>query len=154
QAAKRPRGQSRIMRQLCPRIAAVGRLEHPRAWSAVPQQPRLAVDLPGRAVERIRVVVVDDQVNNAGAVVAKEDFLPHLAAVARAIDAALFVLAERMAERRDINDVRIRGMDAHASDGLRIVEAEVDPRLTRVVRSVNAVALEYVAAELDFPHAD
>jgi len=59
-----------------------------------------------------------------------------------------------MAERGDENDVRIRGIDADPSDGLRIGESNVLPGLARVGRLVHAIALHDVAAKFRLAHAD
>jgi len=57
-------------------------------------------------------------------------------------------------ERRDVNDVGIRGMHANASDGLSIHESHVFPGLAGVDSFVDAIALHDVAAQFGLTHAD
>src|SRR5205823_5556406 len=94
------------------------------------------------------------EVDRAGVLVGPEDFLPRRAAVARAEHAALRVRAVRMAERCGVDDVRVGRMHDHAADLLRIVEADVRPRLPAVGRLVHAVALGDVGAHVGLAAAD
>ena len=69
----------------------------------------------------------------------RQHALPGLAAVGGAIDAALLVRAERMAEHRGVGDVGIRRMDDHRADLARLLP-DVLPGLAGVGRFVDAVA--------------
>ena len=59
-----------------------------------------------------------------------------------------------MAERGDVDDVRVARMDDDAADLLRVVEADVRPRLPAVGRLVHAVALGDVGAHVGLAAAD
>ena len=61
-----------------------------------------------------------DQIHRARAIVLIEDLLPRLSAVARTEHAALRVRPVRMAQRRYVNDIGIRRIDANARNRLRI----------------------------------
>ena len=90
----------------------------------------------------------------AGVLVAKEDALPGLAAIARAIDAALLVRAMRVTERGDVDEIGILRVDAHLADVARLREAAVRPGLAAVGGLVDAVAVRDVAANRRLAHAD
>ena len=146
--------EARVARDLAPGVAAVGGLEDPRPLAAAPQAPRLAVHLPERRVQDVRIARVHDQVDRPGVFVAEEDLLPSSAPVAGPEDTALGVGPEGMAERRHVRAVGVGGMDADARDGVGVGEPEVPPTLPAVVRTVDAVALEDVGAQLHLAHAD
>src|SRR5581483_5811398 len=147
-------GQAGIAGDLGPVVAAIGGLAHAAAFAAAPQRPRAAIHLPQRREEYLRVVRIEREVDGADVVVAKEDALPRPAAVARPIDAALFVRAIRMAQGRGIHNIGIGGIDAQPRDHLRVLQADVCPGLAAVGRLVDAVALDGVAAQLGFAGAD
>src|SRR5262249_12467058 len=92
--------------------------------------------------------------NRAGVVVAVENLLPAFAAVLGAEDAAFLVRSVRMPERRDVHEIGFGGMDTDARDGRRVMEAHVQPRLSRVGRAVHAVSLHDVAPKLGLATAD
>src|SRR6185436_8656292 len=110
--------------------------------------PGRAARRPERGVDDVRVSGLEREVDRAGARVRAEDLLPARAAIARAKDAALRVRGVRMPERGDVDDVRVARMDDDAADLLRVVEADVRPRLPAVARLVHAVALGDVGAHV------
>ena len=122
--ASRLRGQT-VAGELGPVIAAVGRLEQAaaRAVRRRIDAPRRAPRLPERGVDHVRIARLEGEVDRAGVAVVRRAtrmLLPRRAAVARTEDAALRVRPVRMAERRDVDEVRIRRMDDDASDLLRV----------------------------------
>src|SRR5437016_5082072 len=97
---------------------------------------------------------IERKVDGAGMVVAIENALPVLAAIARAVNAAVLVRAVRMAERSYIHEVRIRGIDANARDGLRILQPNVLPGFAGIAGAIDAIALYGGCAQLGFTRAD
>src|SRR5207302_3056724 len=87
--AENPFRQPGVARDLGPVVAAVARLEDAAAGAAARHLPRVAVRLPQRRVDDLRVVGIENQLDRAGLVVAEQDLLPRLAAVLRPEDAAL-----------------------------------------------------------------
>jgi hypothetical protein len=69
-----------------------------------------------------------------------EDFLPGLAAVRGLEHPALRILRIGAAQRRHHHHIRIPRIDPQVADMLRLIQANVLPRLTRVCGFVNAVA--------------
>ena len=97
---------------------------------------------------------VDDDIHRPRLGTHIEDFLPGVAPIGGTKDPALLVVAVRMSERRDINDVGIGGVHANARDRLCIRQAQVPPGLAAVGGLVDAVALGDAAAELGLAHAN
>ena len=77
-----------------------------------------------------------------------------LAAVLCSENAALGVRPVRMSDRRDVDDVRIRRMNAHPPDLAAVGQADVRPRLSGVGRLVHAVAGGDVGAKARLAHSD
>src|ERR1051325_5081723 len=150
----RPFGQAFIARQLRPCVAAVRRFEDAGAGAAALQSPGLTDNLPESGVENIGVCRVEDEIDRARLVVTIENLLPGLAAVFRAEDAALSVRAEGVPERRDVDDIRVARVNAHAPYLPRVFEAHALPGLARVGRFVDAVAVRDIAANRRLAHAD
>jgi hypothetical protein len=71
-----------------------------------------------------------------------------LAAVGRAIDAAIFVRREGIAEGGDVNDVGIGGVDANGRDLAGVAQTGEGPSLARVRGFVDAAADRDVRADL------
>ena len=78
---------------------------------------------PKRRVDDSRVSAIDDQIGRPRLGALIEDFLPRVAAIRRAKDAALLVVAIDVAKRAHVDDVGVRRMDSDARDGLRFPEA-------------------------------
>src|SRR6185503_9567836 len=82
-----------------------------------------------------------------------EHLLPGLAAVFRAVDAALGVRSERVSEHGGEGDVGIGRVDDHRAD-LPLLLPDLRPGLAGVRRLVDAVARRDVAADVRLPRAD
>ena len=63
-------------------------------------------------------MLTQDEVDDAGLFVLEEDLLPGLATVLAAVDTAVLARPERVADRRYVDQVRIRRMDADADSSL------------------------------------
>ena len=97
---------------------------------------------------------IEGDVDAARVFVFVENFLPGLAAIGRAENAALCVRAIGMPQRRHENDVGIRRIDDDFADRARIPQANVLPGLAAIERLVNAVAVRDVAANAGFARSD
>jgi hypothetical protein len=137
-----------------PGRAAVVRHMQARAGAAGVEEPRPAAVLPHRGEEFVRVGRIDDQIRGADLVVHEEDFRPGPAAVDGFEDAAVGVLAPRLAHRRDPGDVGIARVENDAVNALGLVEAVVLPGLAAVDGFVDAVADGHGVARIAFTRAD
>ncbi len=97
---------------------------------------------------------IESYVDASGVLVFVENFLPGLAAVGGAENAALGVRSIGMAESSHENDIWIIGIDDDFADGAAVVQADVLPGLARVERLVDSIALGDVAADAGFAGAD
>ncbi len=134
-------------RDLGPAVAAVSRLPEAGALAAALEAVGRALRLPEGGVEDVRVVGVDRQVVAARAVTPMEHPLPGPTAVAGAEDAALRVASPGVAERRDVDDVGVAGVDDDVGDVAGVGEADVGPGAAAVGRLVDAVAVRDVRAD-------
>src|SRR5436190_19192295 len=116
------------------------------ARSAGELGPRMHLDLPRAGGEDTRVFRVHRESGAAGVLVDEQHAVPVRAAVGRAIDAALLLLARQASGRADEDDVGIGRVNEDARDAARLVEAGVRPRLPGVERSVDAVADDVAVA--------
>src|SRR5690606_20477642 len=97
--------QAGVAGDLLPGIAAVGGSPETGVLAARREEVRAAPGFPDRGVEDARVGRVHRQVDRAGLAALVQHQLPGLAAVFRAVDAALRVVAPDMAERRDVDQI-------------------------------------------------
>src|SRR5580704_4508745 len=97
---------------------------------------------------------IKSDINPAGVVVFVANFLPGLAAIVGAEDAALGVRPEGMPEGRNIDDVRIRGIDDDPANRSRIAQADVLPGLAPIERFVDSVTMRDVATNTSFASPD
>src|SRR5207245_2309219 len=125
----------------------------PAAGAAAGHLPRFAHGLPQRGVDDEGVVRVETDVDGAGLGVFLEHLLPVLAAVPGAVDAALRVGSEGMAQDGGEGDVRVARMHNHLGD-LALLLPDVLPVLAAVGRFVDAVADGDVAADVGLAGAD
>ena len=147
-----PVGQA-VLRELLPGVAAVARDVEAAAGAAALHVPREPPRLPEAGEEDVGVRGIDGDVGRAGVAVLLQDLLPRLAAVARAVDAALGVRAERVAEHRRERDVGVLRVHDHRAD-LPFLLPDVRPGLAGVGRLVDAVAGRDVAADVGLAGAD
>ena len=152
-AAQDARGKA-VARHLLPGGAAVTRAIHPAAGAAALHRPRLAVHLPHASPQHVRIARIHLDVNRAGLLIDEQHALPRLAAVPRAIDTALGIVAEGMAQRRDEHGVRIGRVDHHAADRLTVAQTGKLPGLAAIDRFIDTIAGDDVAADVGFAGAD
>jgi hypothetical protein len=112
-AAEDALGHAGIVGDFLPCVAAVGRLPEAAVGAAALEGPRLAHHLPDAGVEDARIQRIHGQVDAPAFVALEEDFLPGLAAVLGAEDAALGVGAGHVAHGGDVDEVGIFGVDAN-----------------------------------------
>ena len=137
-----------------PGVAAVDGAIQSAARPAAVEAPRRAVHLPRGGEQRVGVLRVEDDVNAAGLVIDEQNFLPGGAAVGGAINAALGAGCVHMSQGRDVDDVRVRGVNDDGADLPRIRQADMGPVLPAVHRLPHAVAVGNVAADAGLAGAD
>ncbi len=152
-AAENGFGQA-VAFEFLPGGAAIGGAIEAAAGAAAVEAPRSAAHLPERGVDDVGIGGIEGEIDAAGLGIFVENFLPGLAAILRAEDAALFVVGEGMAEGGDEGDVGIFGIDDQASDGVGVAEADEFPGGSGVDGFVDAVAADDVAAHAGFAGAD
>src|SRR5439155_11943894 len=126
---------------LLPRAAAVARPVQAASRAAAGEAPRRPVRLPERREQDVRVAGIHGQVDRPGLVVLEEDLLPALAAVPGTEDAALRARTVRVAQGRDVDEVRVLRVDDESGDLAGVLEPDARPRLPRVGGLVDAVAV-------------
>ena len=97
---------------------------------------------------------VEGYVNASGVFVFVEHFLPRLAAIGCAENAALSVWPVGVAKGRHKNNIGIAGIDDDLADGTGIAQSNVLPGLAAVERFVDPIPLRNVAANAGFTRAD
>ena len=117
--------------QLGPVLAAIGALVERAPGPAGGKRVRVPERLPERGVEHVRIRRVDDEIARAGRIVAHEHLSPRRAAIGRLVDATLLIRSPEGALRGDPDDVGVRGVDAHAADLARSLEAQELPGFPR-----------------------
>src|SRR5271167_5070988 len=96
-----------------PRASAVVRAIESAAPTAAGKTPGRAPRLPQRREKNVRVAGIERDIDSARVLVFVQDLFPSLASVGGTKDPPLGVWAERMAQRRDIGDVGVLGIDNH-----------------------------------------
>src|SRR5262249_41574055 len=134
-------GRQPLAGQLLPAVAAVARDVEATSRPAARHLPGAAAGLPEAGEDDVGVA----RVRGAGPFVLLQHLLPGLTAVFGAVDAALRVGAEGVAEDGGEGDVGIAGVDDHGAD-LPLLCPDVGPGLAAVDRLVDAVAGPHVAA--------
>ena len=105
-----------------------------------------------RGGQHAGVVGVRGQVGGACRIALEQDLRPVLASVLRAEDAPLVVGAEGVAQRRDVDQVRVCGMNAYAGDVAGVLQAHAGPGLAPIGGPVNTVTVGYVAPDARLAH--
>src|SRR5262245_9650468 len=144
--ADRALRQSLVARDLLPCVAAVDALPEAGAIAAAFQTEGGTPDSPSAGVENPGIVRVEAKLETPRVLIHEQDALPGFAAIGAAEHAAFFVGAIQVSQRRDIDDIGILGMDAHARDVPRVAQPDVLPRDARISRFPHAVAVRDVAA--------
>ena len=127
--------------QALPRVAAVLGAEQARADAAVDARAVVALVIPQRRVDDLRVDGVDRDVDRAGHRRRRgEHELPGLAAVVGAVEAALGDRARHVAARRREHAVRVLRIDRDPADRRAVGQAHVGPVGAAVGGLVDAVA--------------
>ena len=132
--------------QVFPGVAAIDGLVKSATGTTAGEAPWRARTLPESGEEHIGIVRIEGQVNGASLVILEQNLLPGLAAIAGAEDAAVRIGAISMAERGNIDKIRIARMNQNSGDVLRVVQANVGPGFAAVSRFVYAIAIRDVAA--------
>src|SRR5713101_1654572 len=136
-----------------PGVAAVGGMVQSAAGAAAREAPGSPPRLPQGREQDARVGWVHAEVDGPGIGVFSEDLLPGLAAVAGAVDAALRVGPEGMAQDGRVGQVGVLGMHDDPAD-LPLLLPDVFPGFAAVGGAVDAVAGLDVAANVRLARAD
>src|SRR6185503_10786519 len=134
-----PGARRESVRLLLPGLAAVVRPEDAARFADAAERPGGAPARVHPGVHRVGVLRVDDDVAGAGVRVDLQDLPPGLPAVARRVHAAFRVRSPQAPQRRDVEDVRVAGIDGEARDVARVLQADVRPGPPGVGRAVDAV---------------
>ena len=108
--------------------------------AAAQHRPRMHLGLPRAGKHGARVLRVHRETRAAGVLVDEEHAVPVLAAVGRAVDAALLLRRGDAPHDAREDDVGVRRMHEDAADAAGLVESHVRPRAAGVHRLVDAVA--------------
>ena len=122
-----------------PGIAAIRRLVEAAIRAAALQAVRGPLDMPERGVEYVGIGRIEDEVDRAGLITLVENPLPGLAAIARSIDAPLFVGPKDMAQGRDVDQIGIARVDTHSANVAGVLQPHPSPGPPGVSRAVDAV---------------
>src|SRR5262249_30983892 len=147
------RGKPGSAAQVLPGVAAVHRSPEAASRASAREAPGRAQGLPESGVQDARVAPRDREVHRPHPLADEEHLFPRAAAVPRAVDAALAVRAEGVAERGDVDEIGVAGIHTHPADMTRIDEPAMGPRSPRVGGAVHAVAVRHVAADGALAHA-
>ena len=136
-----------VRAETLPGRAGISRFPDAAPRAAARAAPGVNLDLPHAGVEDARVARVHHEIRRADGIIDEQHAVPRPAAVGRAIDAALRLRSIRVTQRRDVDDVGIRGVHDDASDPARVLETGAGPGLSRVRRFEHAPADGNVAAD-------
>jgi hypothetical protein len=145
-AAEKAGGQPAA--ELCPGVAAVGGLVQPAIHAARCDRPGPALAMPHRRIKHLGVARLKFEIGSAQRIVDEQDFLPGLAAVARAIHAAIGRILEGIARCRNKDLVGIGRVDADRRDLADIAQTDESPSLGAIDRFVDTAADRDIAADL------
>ena len=135
-------------------LATVSGLEDSALRSARYQLPRRAVGMPDRGVNDVGIGWIENEIECARRIAAKENFPPALSAIGGLEDSALGVRTPNVSERGNVDDVRILWTDADASDLPGVSESDVLPRFACVSGFEDTVAVRDIPANGRFTGAD
>src|ERR1043165_10228364 len=130
------------------------RSQAPAIWTTALERPGLAIDFPKTRIKNIRVRRIDDQIASARFVAATQNFFPRLATIFRTEHAALIIRSPNVTQRRNVNEIGIAWMNAHARDLSRVFETDALPGLARVRRLIHSIAVRHVTADRRLAHTD
>ena len=133
-------GRKAAAHEARPGLAGIVRPPDAAAGSAAVEAPRLAAALIGRGEERVRIGRVHHEIDEARVVVDELGVRPGLAAVGRLEHSTLGIRPEEVADRRDVDHVRVLGVHDHLGDRLRFFQSHVLELAAAVGRLVDAGA--------------
>ena len=128
--------------ELDPGLAAVGGLEEPAIGPAAGEPMRFPESLPHPGVKHLGVGGIHGEVAGPGPAVSREppgQRPPGLPAIGGLEDAALSGMSPEVALRRDVDDVRVAGVNQHLTDVVAGPEAHVAEGLAAVGRLVDTI---------------
>ena len=122
-------------------IAPVNRAIQPAARSIRRRvdAPRRPPCLPQRCINRSWISWFERQINRARVFVMKQNFLPVLSAIFRAVHAAFLVRPVRMPQRGDENLVYVSRVNDDSPNLPRVLQPDVHPRFAAVRGLVHSI---------------
>ena len=151
-AALESLGQPRVVGNVGPGVAAVGRPVEPAGGAAAGHAPEGAPGLPNGREKHAGIVRVHRQVGGAGVLALGQHMLPAPAPVPGAKDTPLLAGSEGVTQGRDVHDIRVARMDPDPGDVPRILKPQVRPGLAGVGRPVHPVAVADVQPDAGLTH--
>src|SRR5262249_15329596 len=123
-----------------PGVATVGGFVESAAWTRAGDAPRRPQHFPRGGVEHLWIRRVHSDVGGASPIVDEEHALPRRSAIFRSEHTAFLIGAVWMSDRRNVDDVRVRRMNAHAPDLAAVWKSHVLPRPARIDRLVDPIS--------------
>src|SRR5581483_12035534 len=116
----------------------------------------MSAALVSRGIDRVRIIRVDGYVGESGVLAYVQDFLPGLAAIGSAIEAAISTWRPQRSFGGNENCVAVFRADSNATNVLRVLQSQIGPALAAVFGFVNAVAVVNAALRVvltcTYPH--
>ncbi len=136
--------------QFSPALSAVGRFVEAIGRATAINTPGTDDDLPNASIENARVVGIDIQVGGTALLVHKENSLPVLPAILGSEDTPLPARPEDGSQRGHVDPVGISGIDADSGNVPGLIQANVAPGLSRILRFVNTISVRDVISQTGF----
>ena len=109
--------------------------------------PRLALRKPHRGIDLIGIPWSEFEVNGTGLIRYKQHLLPRITTVNRPIHATLGVCRKRVANCRNVNNVRILWMNKYGPRVSGVLKTNVIPCASGIRRFVNTFADNHITAQ-------
>ncbi len=115
-SAENARWQSLRSGQVSPAVAAVERPPEAGVFATAVHRVRIPLRLPERGVQHSGITRIQAKIDRAGAIALVENLLPGSTAVGGSKDTALLVRPPGVAQRGDVGNVGVAGVDPNPAD--------------------------------------
>ena len=140
------RGQAVL--HLAPRATAIDRSEDAAQLGAAGERPLLAIEVPHRGVDDVRILRVHVQIGTAMSIIHEQRPAPRLAGIARHEDATFRIRPADMPHRADEDRARVSRADLHARNVARVTKADETPARTAIRRLVHPASERHRIADV------